>query len=67
MSTPEEERSSGRGHVMSTELAQNRDARAWLSAHNYYYCGRCGSLIPVGYWHRCDDSSAHSAPHRATP
>jgi hypothetical protein len=38
------------------------DAIHALHDCGYWYCGRCGSLIPLRYWHRCDDTETHSAP-----
>ena len=34
-----------------------------LQQCGYWFCGRCGSVIPVTFWHDCDDKHAHSAPY----
>ncbi len=36
-------------------IAAIRDGTSW-------YCGRCHSVIPLDYWHRCDNDGTHTAP-----
>jgi len=28
----------------------------------FWWCGRCKSLIPLTYWHRCTDESSSTGP-----
>jgi hypothetical protein len=34
-----------------------------LKECGYWFCGRCGSVIPVRFWHTCDETSARSGVH----
>lgn len=38
-----------------------------LSSAGMWFCGQCESVIPAGYWHRCDEVSTNSGPHDDLP
>lgn len=48
--------------MSSTEVAALAIQVAQLEEKGYWFCGGCGSVIPVTYWHTCGGGKTHTAP-----
>ena len=48
------------GEIVLENLVQQSEPRI---PEGYWSCGRCQSVIPVGYWHQCEEGRTHTAPY----